>query len=99
MEDQFEVPSINLSLEGPSQFGLGSSRLLGGPARVIPTNDITQNENRDNRQPPSAKLRQGRQSREQATKNGGWLIYHQSECQEEEIFVNFPCASESVSCQ
>ena len=28
-----------------------------------------------------------------------WLIYHQSECQEELIFVNFPCASESDSCQ
>ena len=26
-----------------------------------------------------------------------WLIYHQSECQEEVIFVNFPCASEVVS--
>ena len=26
-----------------------------------------------------------------------WLIYHQSECQEEVIFVNFPCASEIVS--
>ena len=28
-----------------------------------------------------------------------WLIYHQSECQEEVIFVNFPCASEIVSLQ
>jgi len=28
-----------------------------------------------------------------------WLIYHQSECQEEVIFVNFPCTSEDVSCQ
>ena len=28
-----------------------------------------------------------------------WLIYHQSECQEEVIFVNFPCASEVVSRQ
>ena len=28
-----------------------------------------------------------------------WLIYHQSECQEEVIFVNFPCASEIVSRQ
>ena len=26
-----------------------------------------------------------------------WLIYHQSECQGEEFFVNFPCASENVS--
>ena len=26
-----------------------------------------------------------------------WLIYHQSECQEEVIFVNFPCAAENVS--
>ena len=28
-----------------------------------------------------------------------WLIYYQSECQEEVILVNFPCASENVSCQ
>ena len=28
-----------------------------------------------------------------------WLIYHQSECLEEVIFVNFPCASEVVSRQ
>ena len=28
-----------------------------------------------------------------------WLIYHQSECQEEAIFDNFPCASEIVSRQ
>ena len=28
-----------------------------------------------------------------------WLIYHQSEYQEEVIFVNFPCASEVVSRQ
>ena len=28
-----------------------------------------------------------------------WLIYHQSECQEEVIFVNFPCPSEIVSLQ
>ena len=28
-----------------------------------------------------------------------WLIYHQSECQEKVIFVNFPCASENASCQ
>ena len=28
-----------------------------------------------------------------------WLIYHQSECQEEVVFVNFPCASENISCQ
>ena len=26
-----------------------------------------------------------------------WLIYQQSECQEEEFFVNFFCASENVS--
>ena len=30
------------SLEGPPQFGLRSSRLLGGPARVIPTSDMTE---------------------------------------------------------
>ena len=60
MQGQFEVSSIILSLEGPPQFGLGSSRLLGGPARVIPTSDMTQRvatEGRDTRQPPSAKLR------------------------------------------
>ena len=28
-----------------------------------------------------------------------WLIYHQSECQEEVVFVNFPCPSEIVSHQ
>ena len=28
-----------------------------------------------------------------------WLIYRQFECQEEVIFVIFPCASENVSCQ
>ena len=28
-----------------------------------------------------------------------WQIYHQSECQEEVIFVNFPCTSENISCQ
>ena len=28
-----------------------------------------------------------------------WLIYHQSECLGEVIFVNFPCASEVVSRQ
>ena len=28
-----------------------------------------------------------------------WLIYHKSECQEEVIFVNFPCALEIVSLQ
>ena len=28
-----------------------------------------------------------------------WLIYYLSECQEEVILVNFPCASEKVSCQ
>ena len=28
-----------------------------------------------------------------------WLIYHLSECLEEVIFVNFPCASEVVSRQ
>ena len=28
-----------------------------------------------------------------------WLIYHQSECPEEVIFVHFPCASEIVSRQ
>ena len=28
-----------------------------------------------------------------------WLIYHQAECQEEVVFVNFPCASEIVSRQ
>ena len=28
-----------------------------------------------------------------------WLIYRQSEYQEEAILVNFPCASEIVSCQ
>ena len=28
-----------------------------------------------------------------------WLTYHHSECQEEVIFVNFPCASEIVSLQ
>ena len=28
-----------------------------------------------------------------------WVIYHQSECQEEVIFINFPCASEIVSHQ
>ena len=28
-----------------------------------------------------------------------WLIYHRSECQDEDFFVNFPYASENVSCQ
>ena len=28
-----------------------------------------------------------------------WPIYDQSECQEEVIFVKFPCASENLSCQ
>ena len=28
-----------------------------------------------------------------------WLIYHQSECQGEDIFINFPCASKNVSYQ
>ena len=28
-----------------------------------------------------------------------WLIHHHSECEEEVIFVNFPCALEKVSCQ
>ena len=28
-----------------------------------------------------------------------WLIYRQFECQEEVIFIIFPCASENVSCQ
>ena len=28
-----------------------------------------------------------------------WLIHHHSECEEEVIFVNFPCALENVSCQ
>ena len=28
-----------------------------------------------------------------------WLIYRQFECQEEVIFVIFPCASENISCQ
>ena len=28
-----------------------------------------------------------------------WLNYHQSKCQEDVIFVNFPCVSENVSCQ
>jgi len=28
-----------------------------------------------------------------------WLIYHWSECQQEVIFVNFPCTSENISCQ
>ena len=27
-----------------------------------------------------------------------WLIYHHSECEEEVIFVNFPCALEKFSC-
>ena len=42
MQGQFEVSSIILSLEGPPQFVLGSSRLLGGPVRVILTSDMTQ---------------------------------------------------------
>ena len=28
-----------------------------------------------------------------------WLIFHQAECQEEVVFVNFPCALEIVSRQ
>ena len=28
-----------------------------------------------------------------------WLIYHNSECEEEVIFVNFPCVLENFSCQ
>ena len=27
-----------------------------------------------------------------------WLIYHQSECSEEVMFVNFACALENVPC-
>ena len=52
---------------------------------------------RDNVSQPNCES-DGRAENKTVTKSSG-LAYPPSECQEQVISINFPCASENVSCQ